>query len=362
MRDCEREYTPAMERALDWLLDRQVALRGDWARQNPKLKPGGWSFQRVNPHYPDLDDTAAALGVLASLPPRLRNRPRVREAVERALAWALGMQSSNGGWGAFDRNSDSLILTQLPFSDFGDILDPPSADVTAHMVEALGLLGHSRDDPAVERAYRFLRDAQEPDGPWFGRWGVNYIYGTGAVLPALAAIGEDMNAPHVRRAVEWLVDRQNLDGGWGETCASYMDASLHGRGPSTASQTAWSLMALLATRNRSCGEAVRRGLAWLVRTQRDDGTWDEPQYTGTGFMGYGTGMRLGPDGPRAKRRPDQGTELQNSFMLRYDLYRQYFPLIAMGRARSRLRQDPFRASDTVISPAPADGEARAGRA
>lgn len=341
MCDCEREYTPAMERALDWLLDREAAYCGDWAQQNPQLRPGGWAFQRVNLHYPDLDDTAVALCVLARLPLRLRNKPRVREAVERARAWALGMQSSNGGWGAYDRDNDSLILMKIPFSDFGDVLDPPSADLTAHMVEALGLLGYSRDFPPVERAYRFLRDEQESDGPWFGRWGVNYIYGTGAVLPALAAIREDMNAPYVRRAAEWLVDRQNVDGGWGETCASYMDASLRGRGASTASQTAWGLMALLATRNRDYDTAVRRGLAWLVRTQRADGTWDEPQYTGTGFTGYGTGARLRPEDPHAKRWINQGTELQNGFMMNYNLYRHYFPLIAMGRARNRLREDPF---------------------
>ena len=205
------------------------------------------------------------------------------------------------------------------------------------MIEALALLGYPRDDPAVERAYRFLRNEQEPDGPWFGRWGVNYLYGTGAVLPALAAIGEDMHAPYVRRAAEWLVGRQNGDGGWGESCASYVDESLRGRGSSTASQTAWSLMALLATRNRDYAAAVRRGIAWLVETQRDDGTWDEPYFTGTGFAGYLSGARLASTGWRAAPRVDQGNELQRGIMLKYNMYRHYFPLMAMGRAYEYLR-------------------------
>ncbi len=337
MRDCERDATPAMERALDWLLDNEIRYRGDWAEQNGRLEPAGWAFERANLHYPDIDDTAVALCVLARLPLRLRNRPRVRAALERALAWTLGMQSSNGGWAAFDRDNDKLILTMIPFSDFGEALDPPSADVTAHMVEALALLGYSRNDPAIRKAYRFLRDEQEPDGPWFGRWGVNYIYGTAAVLPALAAIGEDMNAPHVRRAAEWLVGCQNADGGWGETCASYMDETLRGQGPSTASQTAWSLMALLATNNRDYDTALRRGLAWLTATQREDGSWDEPYYTGTGFPGYGFGARLDFRDERIRRRIAQGTELQRGFMLNYNMYRHYFPLMAMGRARSHFR-------------------------
>ena len=339
MQDCERSVTPAMERALDWLLDREILHRGDWAEQNRQLEPGGWAFERANLHYPDIDDTAIALSVLARLPLRLRNRPRVRAALERALAWTLGMQSSNGGWAAFDRDNDKLILTMIPFSDFGEALDPPSADVTAHMVEALALLGYKRGDPAIDKAHRFLRDEQEPDGPWFGRWGVNYIYGTAAVLPALAAIGEDMNAPYVRRAAEWLVGRQNADGGWGETCASYMDASLRGCGPSTASQTAWGLMALLATGNRGYDTAVRHGLAWLAETQREDGSWDEPYYTGTGFPGYGFGARLDFRDERTRRRIAQGTELQRGFMLNYNMYRHYFPLMAMGRARSHFRDD-----------------------
>lgn len=335
--DCERPITPGMERALVWLLDRQSSHRGDWAQQNPKLEPGGWSFEREQIWYPDVDDTAVALCVLARLPKPLRDQTRVREATRRALAWARGMQSANGGWGAHDRDNDSRIITRIPFSDYGEVLDPPSADVTAHMVEALSLHGFSREDLAVERAYRFLCDEQEPDGPWFGRWGVNYIYGTAAVLPALAAIGEDMNSPYIRRAAEWLVERQNSDGGWGETCASYMDRALRGRGESTASQTAWGLMALLAADHRDDDEAVRRGLDWLTRSQRSDGSWYESQFTGTGFPGYRFGGRLTPNELDAERRLSQDGELQRGLMLKYHLYCHYFPLMAMGRARKRLR-------------------------
>lgn len=349
--DCERPITPGMERALDWLLDRQSSHRGDWARLNPELEPGGWAFERANIHYPDIDDTAVALCVLASLPIRLRHRTRVQEAARRALAWARGMQSANGGWGAFDRDNDSGILTRFPFSDFGEVLDPPTADVTARMVEALGLLGFSRKDSAVEKACSFLREEQEPDGSWFGRWGVNYIHGTSAVLTALAAIGENMNAPYIRRAACWLVEHQNADGGWGETCASYMDRTLRGRGESTASQTAWSLMALLAVRHRDDDEAVRRGLLWLVRSQREDGSWDEPQFTGTGFPGYGFGGRLAPKERNIERRSSQGGELQRGFMINYNLYRHYFPLMALGRARSRLRRDSTRSSPDQSPPA-----------
>ena len=337
--DCENADSPGAERALNWLLERQSSHRGDWAMLNPKLEPGGWAFERANVHYPDIDDTAVALCVLASLPLRLRQQPRVQEATRRALVWCRGMQSANGGWGAFDRDNNSRILTKFPFSDFGEVLDPPSADVTARMVEALGMHGFTREDPAVEKAYRFLLDEQEPDGSWFGRWGVNYIHGTSAVLTALAAIGEDMNASYVQRAAEWLVQHQNKDGGWGETCASYMDRSLCGRGESTASQTAWSLMALLALPPGGGGEydqTIRQGFLWLIKTQREDGSWNEPQYTGTGFPGYGFGGRLAPKESDLERLSNQGGELQRGFMLNYNLYRHYFPLMALGRARTRL--------------------------
>jgi len=333
MQDCGRELDETMERALDWCLRNEIRYRGDWAQKVKHAEPSGWAFERANLHYPDLDDTAVALIVLARLPKERREDPRVKGAIERAVAWTLAMQSSNGGWAAFDKDNDKLIVTTIPFCDFGEALDPPSADVTAHVVEALSLLGFDRSHPALERAYRFLRAEQEADGSWFGRWGVNYIYGTGAVLPALAALGEDMSQPYIRRAADWIVAHQNDDGGWGETCASYMDDRLRGRGPSTASQTAWALMALLATRSHDYDDAIRKGLAYLIETQREDGTWDEPYYTGTGFPGYGFGARLDFRDAALRARIAQGTELQRGFMLNYNMYRHYFPLMAMGRAR-----------------------------
>jgi squalene-hopene/tetraprenyl-beta-curcumene cyclase len=336
MQDCDAELTPSMERALDWLLTQENRQRGDWSIKNRKLEPSGWAFERSNLHYPDIDDTSVALIVLARLPQSVRNRPEVKSAIDRALAWVLGMQCRKGGWAAFDRDNDKLIITMIPFCDFGEALDPPSADVTAHVLEALGLLGFDRQHPAVARGYGFIRSEQEADGSWFGRWGVNHIYGTAAVLPALAGIGEDMTQPYVRKAADWLVAHQNADGGWGETCASYMDDSLRGRGPSTASQTAWAVLALVATASREYERAIRRGVGFLLDTQRTDGTWDEPYYTGTGFPGYGFGARMDFRDAKTRERIAQGTELQRGFMINYNLYRHYFPLMSLGRARKFL--------------------------
>jgi len=333
MQDCGRDMTPRMHEALEWVLANEITYRGDWAQKNKRAPASGWAFERANLHYPDIDDTAVALIVLAHLPQALRNEPRVTAAIDRALAWTLAMQSSNGGWAAFDKDNDKLIITKIPFCDFGEALDPPSADVTAHVLEALAWLGFDRSHTAVERAYQFLRAEQEHDGSWFGRWGVNHIYGTGAVLPALAALGEDMSQPYVCRAAAWVAAHQNGDGGWGETCASYMDDSLRGKGPSTASQTAWAIMALSAVGNREHDVALRRGLAYLIDTQREDGTWDEPYYTGAGFPGYGFGARIDFRDAATRARIAQGTELQRAFMINYNLYRHYFPLMAMGRAR-----------------------------
>ena len=273
--------------------------------------------------------------MLAQLPEPQRSSARVQTAIERGRQWILALQCRKGGWAAFDKDNDKLIITKIPFCDFGEALDPPSADVTGHVLEAFGLLGMSREDRAVKRAYRYLLTEQETDGSWFGRWGVNHIYGTAAVLPGLAAIGDDMASPHVRRAVRWIIEHQNTDGGWGETCASYMDEKLRGRGPSTASQTAWAIMALVAADYRSSDAAILRGLDYLLITQQRDGTWDEPYYTGTGFPGYGFGGRLDFRDKHTKQRIAQGTELQRGFMINYNLYRHYFPLMAMGRARAR---------------------------
>jgi squalene-hopene/tetraprenyl-beta-curcumene cyclase len=333
MQDCDRALTPDMQRALDWVLAHEIRYPGDWTRKVKGVEPSGWAFERANLNYPDIDDTAVALIVLARLPRNVLDQPRIRATVDRALAWTLAMQSSNGGWAAFDKDNDRLIITKIPFCDFGEALDPPSADVTAHVLEALGLLGFDRHHKAVARGYEFLRKEQEGDGSWFGRWGVNHIYGTAAVLPALAAIGEDMSQDYIRRANDWLIAHQNTDGGWGETCASYMDDSLRGKGATTASQTAWALIALLANGTDEYDRAIRRGLGYLIDSQRSDGTWDEPYYTGTGFPGYGFGARIDFRDDRTRQRIAQGTELQRGFMINYNLYRHYFPLMAIGRAR-----------------------------
>ncbi|MBT8063089.1 MAG: squalene--hopene cyclase [Gammaproteobacteria bacterium] len=336
MQDCDRPWQPSMDRALEWVLDKQVTTPGDWCRKVPDIMPGGWPFERANLNYPDVDDTAVALILLARLPEEVRGRTRVQNALRLAVAWVMGMQSSNGGWAAFDRDNDRALLTKIPFCDFGEALDPPSADVTAHVLEALALLGYDASHPALARGYRYLRDQQESDGSWFGRWGVNHIYGTAAVLPALKQLGEPMDAPYVLRAADWLVAHQNSDGGWGESCASYMDDSFRGKGVSTASQTAWALMALLAMDSRGYDAPILDGLRYLLRNQQD-GTWDEPQYTGAGFPGYGFGQRMDLRDKQTLTRIAQGTELQRGFMINYNLYRHYFPLLALGRARERFR-------------------------
>ncbi|MDH3991453.1 MAG: squalene--hopene cyclase [Gammaproteobacteria bacterium] len=320
----------SMRRAVAWAVARQVRVPGDWSVTSPGVEPGGWAFERANDHYPDVDDTAVALIVLARLRAQGAPVPGLDEAIARAVAWVEAMQCANGGWGAFDRDNTRQLLTKIPFCDFGETLDPPSVDVTAHVLEALGELGRDASDPVVARALAYVRNEQEASGSWFGRWGVNHIYGTGAVLPALRAIGEDMRAPYVLRATRWLVTCQQADGGWGESCASYMDESLIGRGPVTASQTAWALMALHATGNEAFAPAIQRGVDWLVARQTQGG-WDEPHYTGTGFPGYGSGLRTDVSQPAAALELGQDKELQRGFMIKYGLYRHYFPLMALGR-------------------------------
>jgi squalene-hopene/tetraprenyl-beta-curcumene cyclase len=230
------------------------------------------------------------------------------------------------------------LLAKLPFCDFGEVLDPPTVDVTAHVVEALAYLGWTVRDTPVARALAFIKAAQEEDGSWFGRWGVNHIYGTAAVLPALAAIGEDMNAGYVLKACDWISGHQNADGGWGETPASYVDTSLRGIGDSTASQTAWALMALLAAPSSCYNSVIQKGVEYLLRTQHD-GTWHEPQYTGTGFPGYGVGSRLQEDAHERTVLIQQGLEVGRGFMINYNLYRHYFPLMALSRTLTWIRSD-----------------------
>jgi squalene-hopene/tetraprenyl-beta-curcumene cyclase len=326
------EYPQEVEKAAEWLLARQVRVKGDWSVKLPEVEPGGWAFEYCNNAFPDIDDTAVALIALAPF----RHDPKfqakgIDEAFARAVDWLIAMQSRGGGWGAFDKDNDKKILTKIPFCDFGEALDPPSVDVTAHVVEAFAKLGISREHPSMVRALAYLKREQEADGPWFGRWGVNYVYGTAAALPALAAIGEDMGSPYIGRACDWLVARQQANGGWGESCASYMDLASAGRGATTASQTAWALMGLLAVNRPGDAQAIERGLAYLMETQ-NDGTWEELHYTGTGFPGYGVGQTIKLTDPNLSKKLMQGPELSRAFMLRYRLYRHYFPMMAIGRA------------------------------
>ncbi|MCE2563571.1 squalene--hopene cyclase [Komagataeibacter sp. FNDCF1] len=334
----EDRFTPEMDKALGWLLDHQVRVKGDWSIKLPDVEPGGWAFEYANDRYPDTDDTAVALIALSSC----RHRPEwqargVGEAITRGVNWLVAMQSTSGGWGAFDKDNNRALLAKIPFCDFGEALDPPSVDVTAHVLEAFGLLGLPRDMPAIRRGLAYIRAEQAADGAWFGRWGVNYLYGTGAVLPALAAIGEDMTQPYIARACDWLRSRQQDNGGWGESCASYMDIASIGHGQATPSQTAWALMGLIAANRTQDHEAIARGCRFLIDLQRPDGSWDEKEFTGTGFPGYGVGQNIRLDDPALSKRLQQGAELSRAFMLRYDLYRQFFPVMALSRASRLLK-------------------------
>jgi squalene-hopene/tetraprenyl-beta-curcumene cyclase len=322
-----REH-PALARAAQWLLGEEVRVPGDWAVARPQLAPAGWAFEFENDNYPDVDDTAevglALLRTLELEPEQTRRanrhrrrlgdlppatgaqaaRERAQDAIDRATEWVEGMQSSGGGWGAFDGDNTRALVRELPFLDFGEVIDEPSADVTAHALEMLAALGRAESE-AAQAGLRWLLGQQEPGGSWYGRWGVNHVYGTGAAVPALVAMGVPSEDRRIRRAVAWLQEHQNEDGGWGEDPRSYDDAAWIGRGPSTASQTAWALLALHAAGQTLEDPAVERGVAWLLATQRADGTWDEPQYTGTGFP--------------------------SDYYINYHLYRLTFPIMALGR-------------------------------
>jgi len=313
----------ALRRPGDYLLREEVTVKGDWSIRKPDLAPGGWAFEFENDLYPDVDDTAVVL--LALHKADALDGPTRKRAVD----WMLAMQSRNGGWAAFDKDNTSRLPALLRFSDFGEMIDPPSADVTGHVVETLGVFGLDQKHPAVARGLRYLYAKQENEGSWFGRWGVNHLYGIGAVLPALAAAGEPMDSLAVRRAVRWLGERQNPDGGWGETCASYVDVQARGRGESAPSQTAWALMGLVAA-GRADSTAAHRGAQFLIDRQRTDGAWDEESFTGCGFPGYGIGEEEGA-------RIHEGHELAAGFMIRYHLYRNCFPLLALGRYRRALQ-------------------------
>ncbi|HEY2297086.1 MAG TPA: squalene--hopene cyclase [Jatrophihabitans sp.] len=293
---------PAITRAANWLLDEEISVPGDWTVRRPDLAPEGmWAFEFANDGYPDVDDTAEVVLALHRVP----DVPGIGAAVDRGVRWTVGMQSRDGGWAAFDADNMRRLVEKLPFCDFGAVIDPPSADVTAHVVELLAQQGLVDGEPA-RRGIAWLFAAQEDDGSWFGRWGANHVYGTGAVVPALIAAGVGRDDPAIRRAVAWLEAHQNDDGGWGEDLRSYRDATWRGRGTSTPSQTAWALLALIAVDPNI--DAVERGVQWLIDDQRFDGGWDEDFYTGTGFPG--------------------------DFYVNYEMYRFVFPLSALGRYAS----------------------------
>jgi squalene-hopene/tetraprenyl-beta-curcumene cyclase len=297
---------PASEASItsgvNWLIQREVRRRGDWSLMSPDLEAGGWVFEYRNGFYPDVDDTSMVLVALA------RNRqsevPQSRLPIERGLRWMLGMQNRDGGWAAFDRDIDREVLTKVPFADHNAMLDPSCPDITARVLEALGLFGYSPEHPQVKKAIACLRKTQESSGAWFGRWGVNYIYGTWQVLTGLESIGFDMADSMVQRAVAWLEQMQQSNGAWGESCRSYDDPTLAGQGEPTASQTAWALLALISA-GRADSTPVRKGIEWLLSTQGPDGAWQEDCFTGTGF-------------PKV-------------FYLKYELYPHYFPMMALAR-------------------------------
>ena len=335
---------PIIQKSTRWLLDQQILAPGDWQVRAKNAEPGGWAFEFQNDHYPDIDDAGEVIMALTLAKLSPGQDARRENAIRRGADWILALQSKNGGWAAFDKDNNRKYLAILPFFDFGELLDPPSVDVTAHLVEMFGKLGYTLDFPPVKRAYDFIRREQETDGSWFGRWGVNYVYGIGAVLPALAAIGEDVGLSYVRRAVDWLLDHQNEDGGWGESCASYVDPNLHGVGPSTASQTAWALLAMLAA-GEQCSPAVHRGICYLTDSQTGEGCWDEPYFTGAGFPGYLVGEQ--PERlPKPGERGYQDANMSSGFMINYHHYRNYWPLLALGRFRKMSGSNGF---DTALN-------------
>ena len=311
----EPEAEAMAEKALAWLKPLQVLdVEGDWAETRPGVRPGGWAFQYRNDHYPDLDDTAVV--VMAMDRARRGAVSGYDQGIDRGIEWTVGLQSKNGGWGAFDADNSFTYLNNIPFADHGALLDPPTTDVSARCVSMLAQTGEASDSERMKAALAYLRDEQEEDGSWFGRWGVNYIYGTWSALCALNAAGVDASDPMVAKAICWLHEIQNADGGWGESCDSYsLDYKGYEPAPSTASQTAWALLGLMAA-GEVDSDAVTRGIEWLSRRQEADGLWGQEHYTGGGF-------------PRV-------------FYLRYHGYPKYFPLWAMARYRNLKRSNTKR--------------------
>lgn len=295
----------AMVNAARWVVSKEVRRPGDWSVKRPNLEPGGWYFEFMNDFYPDIDDTAMILMALE----KCADVPGKRDAMRRGMDWLLGMQGRDGGWASFDVDNNRAIFNYIPFADHNAMLDPSTSDITARILEMFSFCGVDIGDSCVRRAIEFMRNEQEPDGSWYGRWGVNYVYGTWQAIRGLTRIGVSPGDPMIHRAALWLVSVQNADGGWGESCVSYDNAKLKAQGPSTASQTAWALMGLMCA-GQSDTDAVRRGFEYLIRTQRDDGTWDEEIFTGTGF-------------PRV-------------FYLRYHLYRHSFPMMALGMRERKI--------------------------
>ena len=305
---------PALVRAGEWIISKQVTTRGDWKVKNPNAEPGGWAFEFYNELYPDTDDTAEILLFLNRVE-ITDNRWKLSEC-QRAMDWLLRMQSKSGGWGAFDVDNDKEVLNEVPFADHKALLDPATVDVTSRILWMLAKWGFNKQHPQVKRAIDFVKERQEIDGCWFGRWGVNYIYGTFLALNGLRAIGEDMKDRFSRKAVRWLESHQNEDGGWGETCQSYTEPSLRGRCKSTASQTAWALLGLIAA-DEAQSSVVERGVAYLIDTQKKSGefsgSWWEDEFTGTGFPIH--------------------------FFIKYHMYQHFFPLMALSRYRRALDVD-----------------------
>jgi squalene-hopene/tetraprenyl-beta-curcumene cyclase len=295
---------PSLVRAGRWLLERQTRCAGDWQLKTPGVAPGGWAFQFENDFYPDVDDSAVVLMALRKI--RLPDEEAKTRAVARGLNWVLALQGSDGGWGAYDKDNNRLVFNKIPFADHGALMDPSTEDLAGRVLEALGYLGFRPDEPVAARAVGFIRKTQHADGSWYGRWGVNYLYGTWSVLAGLRSIGEDMEQPFIRRAVTWLLSRQNPDGGWGESCFTYDDPRTGGMGKSTASQTAWALLALMHA-GEAAHPSVARGVQFLLDHQNAAGWWDEGEFTGTGF-------------PRV-------------FYLRYHGYAVFFPLWTLALYR-----------------------------
>jgi squalene-hopene/tetraprenyl-beta-curcumene cyclase len=312
----------SLANAVDWLLAREVRFAGDWSRRVQAV-PSGWCFEYANCYYPDVDDTAMVLIAFSSWLKRHKACPdsqekasedsqgerirHIRNAMRRGIQWLTAMQNSDGGWGAFDRDNNHELLCKVPFADHNAMIDPSSPDLTGRVLEAYGSLGHGVGEPGVDRAIEYLRETQEPDGSWFGRWGVNYIYGTWQAIEGLRAVGVSSDDPLIDAGVNWLISAQQPNGAWGESPASYADPALKGVGEPTASQTAWAVAGLVAA-NKSMTSSAQRGIQWLLTTQRADGDWNETAFTGTGF-------------PKV-------------FYLRYHYYRISFPLIAIARWHS----------------------------